>query len=122
MEQRANIQFWFKLGKTFAETYELLKKVYSDNCMSRTQVTRGLHDLEMAMAIGEWFRSCMHWPIFVSSGVKGLISFINFTIKAMEQSKAITSLQPEGPSIWSPWFHTDREPQFYRIYAALEIF
>ena len=38
MEQKANIKFCFKLGKKFAETYELLKKVYEDDCMSRTQV------------------------------------------------------------------------------------
>ena len=38
MEQRANIKFCFKLGKKFSETYELLKKVYGDDCMSRTQV------------------------------------------------------------------------------------
>ena len=37
-EQRANIKFCFKLGKKFAKTYELLKKVYGDDCMSRTQV------------------------------------------------------------------------------------
>ena len=38
MEQRSNIKFCFKLGKKIAETYELLKKVYGDDCMSRTQV------------------------------------------------------------------------------------
>ena len=38
MEQRANIKFCFKLGKKSAETYELLKKVCGDDCMSRTQV------------------------------------------------------------------------------------
>ena len=38
MEQRANITFCFKLGTKFAETYELLKKVYGDDSMSRTQV------------------------------------------------------------------------------------
>ena len=39
MEQRANIKFCFKLCKKFAETYdEVLKKVYGDDCMSRTQV------------------------------------------------------------------------------------
>ena len=38
MEQRANIKFGFKLGKKFAETYELLKKVYGDDCMSRIRV------------------------------------------------------------------------------------
>ena len=38
MEQKADIKFCFKLGKEFAETYELLKKVYDDDCMSHTQV------------------------------------------------------------------------------------
>ncbi|XP_065667877.1 protein GVQW3-like [Hydra vulgaris] len=37
MEQRANIKFCVKLEKKFAETYELMKKVYDDDCMSRTQ-------------------------------------------------------------------------------------
>ena len=38
MEQRANIKFCYKLGKIFTEIYELLQKVYGDECMSRTQV------------------------------------------------------------------------------------
>ena len=38
MEQRENIKFCVKLEKKFAETYELMKKVYGDDCMSRTQV------------------------------------------------------------------------------------
>ena len=38
MKQRANIKFCIKLEKKFAETYELMKKVYGDYCMSRTQV------------------------------------------------------------------------------------
>ena len=38
MEQRANIKFCVKLEKKFAETYELMKKVYGDDCMSRIQV------------------------------------------------------------------------------------
>ena len=32
------IKFCVKLEKKFAETYELMKKVYCDECMSRTQV------------------------------------------------------------------------------------
>ena len=36
--QRANIKFCFKLAQKFAETYELLKKVYGDDFMSPTQV------------------------------------------------------------------------------------
>ena len=50
MEQRANIKFCVKLEKKFAETYELMKKVYGDDCMSRTQVytwfTRFKNDLD----------------------------------------------------------------------------
>ena len=38
MEQGANIKFYVRLEKKFAETYELMKKVYGDDCMSRTQV------------------------------------------------------------------------------------
>ena len=38
MEQRANIKCCVKLEKKFAETYESMKKVYGDDCMSRTQV------------------------------------------------------------------------------------
>ena len=38
MEQRANIKFCLKVEKKFAETYELMKKVYGDDSMSRTQV------------------------------------------------------------------------------------
>ena len=38
MVQRANIKFGVKLEKKIAETYELMKKVYGDDCMSRTQV------------------------------------------------------------------------------------
>ena len=37
-EQRANIKFCFKIGKTFTETFELLKKVYGDDCLSRARV------------------------------------------------------------------------------------
>ena len=38
MEQRANIKFCVKLEKKIAETYELMKKISGDDCMSRTQV------------------------------------------------------------------------------------
>jgi hypothetical protein len=38
MEQRANIQFCFKTGKTATETYQLIKQAYGDNALSRTRV------------------------------------------------------------------------------------
>ena len=38
MEQRVNVKFCVKLGKSATETYCLLKNVYGDECLSRTQV------------------------------------------------------------------------------------
>ena len=38
MEQRSNIKFFVKFEKKYAETYELMKKVYGADCMSRTHV------------------------------------------------------------------------------------
>ena len=38
MEQRINVKFCVKLGKSATETYDLLKKVYGDQCLSRTQI------------------------------------------------------------------------------------
>ena len=38
VEQRVNVEFCVRLGKSIAETYDLLKKVYGDECLSRTQV------------------------------------------------------------------------------------
>ena len=37
-EQRVNVKFRVKLGKSATETYHLLKNVYGDECLSRTQV------------------------------------------------------------------------------------
>ncbi|KAJ8958122.1 hypothetical protein NQ318_006051 [Aromia moschata] len=38
MEQRDNLKFLVKLGKTFTETYAMLKELYGNECLSRTQV------------------------------------------------------------------------------------
>ena len=40
MEQKANIKFCFKLGKTAAVTVELMRQVYGDNCLSRARLFR----------------------------------------------------------------------------------
>ena len=37
-EQRANIKFCIKICKTFTETFELMNKVYGDDCLSRARV------------------------------------------------------------------------------------
>ena len=38
VEQRVNVKFCVKLGKSTTETYNSLTKVYGDECLSRTQV------------------------------------------------------------------------------------
>lgn len=38
MEQRTNIKFLVKYGKNASETFEMLKKVYGDDCLSRSNV------------------------------------------------------------------------------------
>ena len=38
IEQRANIKFCFKLGKTFSETHQMMKEVYGDDCLSRSRI------------------------------------------------------------------------------------
>ena len=38
IEQRANIKFCFKLGKTFTKTHQMMKKVYGDDCLSRSRI------------------------------------------------------------------------------------
>ena len=35
-----NVKFCFKLGKTAAETVELMGQVYGDNCLSHAQIFR----------------------------------------------------------------------------------
>ena len=32
-KQRANIKFCLKIGKTFTETFQLMKQVYGDDCL-----------------------------------------------------------------------------------------
>lgn len=38
MEQRANIKFCVKLGKTFSETLQMLRQAYGEEILGRTQV------------------------------------------------------------------------------------
>ncbi|KAJ8957108.1 hypothetical protein NQ318_007323 [Aromia moschata] len=38
MEQRVNLKFLVKLGKTFTEAYAILKEVYGNECLSHTHV------------------------------------------------------------------------------------
>ncbi|KAJ8938950.1 hypothetical protein NQ318_016014 [Aromia moschata] len=37
IEQRVNLTFLLKLGKTFTEAYTMLKEVYGNECLSRIQ-------------------------------------------------------------------------------------
>ena len=45
-EQRVNVKFCVKLRKSATETYHLMKKVYGDECLSRTQFSSGLKGLK----------------------------------------------------------------------------
>jgi len=38
VEQHVNVKFCVKCGKSTTEMYDLLKKVYGDECLSHTQV------------------------------------------------------------------------------------
>jgi hypothetical protein len=40
VEQRANIKFCFKLGKTAREAYEMMNNVYGSDCVSRSNIFR----------------------------------------------------------------------------------
>jgi hypothetical protein len=40
MEQRAAIKFCVKLKKAATETFEMLRSVYSEECLSRTSVLK----------------------------------------------------------------------------------
>ena len=46
IEQRANITFCFKLGKTFTEPHQMIKKVSGDTCLPRTHINEGLKRVE----------------------------------------------------------------------------
>jgi hypothetical protein len=47
MEQKANIKFCFKMGKTATETSQLIKQAYDDSALSRTWVF---------LMVFEWFK------------------------------------------------------------------
>ena len=38
IEQKANIKFCFKLGKTFTETHQMMQQVYGSDCLSRATI------------------------------------------------------------------------------------
>jgi hypothetical protein len=38
VKQRVNVKFYVRIGKSATETYDLLKKVYGEDCLSRTHV------------------------------------------------------------------------------------
>jgi hypothetical protein len=39
-EEHVCVKFYFKLGKTFSETFEMLKKEFGDEAMSGTNVLK----------------------------------------------------------------------------------
>jgi hypothetical protein len=54
MEQRANIKFCFKTGKTDTETFHLIKQAYGDNALSLVDgVLNGRQDFGTAVKISK---------------------------------------------------------------------
>jgi hypothetical protein len=45
-EQRANIKFCLKLGKTAGEEYQMMKSVYGSDCLSPSKTFRWREDIE----------------------------------------------------------------------------
>lgn len=41
MEQKVNMEFWFKLGKSATETHEMLRNVFGDEAVSARQCFSG---------------------------------------------------------------------------------
>jgi hypothetical protein len=52
MEQRAATKFCVKLKKTDTETFEMLKSVYSEDCLSRTSVSEWHKRFKEAQKVG----------------------------------------------------------------------
>jgi len=85
MEQRANIKFCFKFGKTAAaETVELMRQVYGYNCLSHAQIFRwyarfksGVETIEDEARPGRPFSVCN----------KGLISKV---MKQIQEERCVT--------------------------------
>jgi hypothetical protein len=54
MEQRANIKFRFKTGKTTTETFQLVKQAYGDNVVSLVNgFVKGVQDFGRALKISK---------------------------------------------------------------------
>ena len=65
VEQRANVKFLVKLDKTATDTYDLLRIVYGDDSLSRTQVFEGLKKFKEG---SDWRRS----PSWSSSHIENV--------------------------------------------------
>ncbi|KAJ8954775.1 hypothetical protein NQ318_014885 [Aromia moschata] len=53
MDQRVNLKFLVKLGKTFTGAYAMLKEVYGNECLSSTQVFEWFKWFKMGREITE---------------------------------------------------------------------
>jgi hypothetical protein len=53
MEQRTNIKFCLKLGKTAVETVEMMRQVYGNNYLSRAQMFRWYAQLKSGVETAE---------------------------------------------------------------------
>ena len=90
MEQRANIKFCSKLGKSAAETVELMRQVYGDNCLSRAHIfrwyarfKRGVETIEDEARPGR--------PVLVRN--EGLIAKVR---KRIQEERCVTDYENDG--------------------------
>jgi hypothetical protein len=64
MEQRANINFCFKTGKTATETFQLINHAYGDNALSCTCFFYGIQEFRMAMKISKLLNAVDNQQLF----------------------------------------------------------
>ncbi|KAG5312579.1 SETMR methyltransferase, partial [Acromyrmex insinuator] len=113
-EQRANIKFCFKLGKTFTETHNLMKQVYGDNCVARASVYEWYTRFHDCVTIS---KQCLE--MFQRNPNEFLGRFITidetwihyFTPETKEQSKQWTS--PSEPAPKKAKTVKSERPQFF---------
>ncbi|KAJ8951205.1 hypothetical protein NQ318_010232 [Aromia moschata] len=83
MEQRVNLKFLVKLGKTFTEAYAMLKEVYGNECLSCTYVF-------------EWFKRLKEGPVTTKDdGPQRLLDTVTLKGTRFENVEAVKAKATE---------------------------
>ncbi|KAG5312922.1 GVQW3 protein, partial [Acromyrmex insinuator] len=106
-EQRANIKFCFKLGKTFTETHNLMKQVYGDNCVARASVYEWYTRFRWISMFLLAYRSSRHEAASVREKLKQIHSQIHDRMKIRSERMKVWYDQKakqiqfrEGQKVW----------------------